>query len=81
MVFEKFNLRLSKETIRRHLDSLMYTLKQARNEPERANSSINKEKRTAYVRELLNYQAQNKPIVYMDEANFNLHISKFWEGS
>ena len=67
---------VSTECIRQHLDGLLYTLKDARKEPEKANSDINKMKRNEYVKHLLDYQAENIPIIYMDETNFNLHISR-----
>ena len=73
---EKFGLSLSKPTISKHLDAMMYTLKNVRFEPERANTIGNKEKRRAFVESLLNYQGLNLPLIYMDETNFNLHISR-----
>jgi transposase len=77
---EKFQqdhqLLVSKECVRKHLDGLMFTLKDIRREPERANSDDNKTKRCEYVRKLLEYQADSIPIVYMDETNFNLFISR-----
>lgn len=67
---------VSKECVRKHLDGLMFTMKNIRKEPERANSEANKTRRCEYVRQLLLYQADNIPIVYMDETNFNLYISR-----
>lgn len=67
---------VSKECVRKHLDGLMFTLKDVRREPERANSVENKTKRAEYTRHLLNYQGDNMPVVYMDETNFNLFISR-----
>ena len=64
------------ECFRKHLDGLMFTLKEIRREPERANTEENKRKRYEYVRQLLEYQSENKPIIYMDETNFNLFISR-----
>lgn len=71
-----FDLSVSVECIRNHLDGLLYTLKNIRHEPERANIDSNKLKRQEYVRQLLQEQANNVPILYMDETNFNLHISR-----
>lgn len=67
---------VSKECVRKHLDGLMFTLKDLRREPEKANTDENKIKRCEYARQLLNYQADNMPIVYMDETNFNLFTSR-----
>lgn len=73
---EKFNFVISKTAIAKHFDSLCYTLKDVRHEPENGNSPENKEKRKAFVERLLEYQSQNKPILFMDETNFNIHISR-----
>ena len=76
VVENRFELRLSKQTISRHLDLLLYTLKDVRQEPEAANSSENKIKRQQFARSLLSYQSGSLPILFMDESNFNLHISR-----
>lgn len=72
----KYDLDVSLETIRTHLDGACYTLKDIRFEPESGNKEINKEKRKDFVCSLLNFQSQNLPILYMDETNFNIHISR-----
>ncbi|KAF7685022.1 hypothetical protein CDIK_4230, partial [Cucumispora dikerogammari] len=76
LVSEAFDLNISTQTVARHLDSLTYTLKNVRFEPERANSLSNKEKRKLFVERLLEYQGQNIPTVFMDETNLNIHISE-----
>ena len=43
---------------------------------ERENSIENKNKRSLFCSKLLNYQSTGKPILFMDETNFNLHISR-----
>ena len=75
-LYEKYSLKVTKPTISRHLDAKAYTLKYVRFEPERANTPENKEKRKAFVTELLKFQSENMPILYMDETNFNIHISR-----
>ena len=55
---------------------MTYTLKAERFVPKRANSIENKNKRTLFCSKLLNYQSTGKPILFMDETNFNLHISR-----
>ncbi len=72
---ERFGLHVSCECIRLQLDN-MYTLKNVRYEPEAANTVANKEKRKIFASDLLYYQSLNLPILYMDETNFNLHISR-----
>uniref|UniRef100_A0A0K0EC41 DDE_3 domain-containing protein n=1 Tax=Strongyloides stercoralis TaxID=6248 RepID=A0A0K0EC41_STRER len=45
-------------------------------EPENANSEQNKIKRRCFAQQLMIYQADNMPIIYLDETNFNLFISR-----
>lgn len=73
---ENHQVIVSTECLRQHLDGLLFTLKDIRREPEKMNSDVNKRKRYEYVLHLLNYQAENIPIIYMDETNFNLFISR-----
>lgn len=73
---EKFNFAISKTTISKHLDSLCYSLKYLRHEPEKGNNLENKQKRKEFVECLLEFQSQNKPILFMDETNLNIHISR-----
>ena len=68
---------ISKTTVFRHLDMLVYTLESVRYEPERANTPENKQKRKVFVQKLLYYQGQNLRILYMDKKDFNIHISRF----
>ena len=67
---------VSTECVRKNLNGMLFTLKNIHREPENANNAINKNKRCRYVEELLTYQSENKPIIYMDETNFNLFISR-----
>ena len=71
----EFGIQLGSTTVRRQLDNMLYTLKNVRFEPERANCEENKLKRKLFVEELLRIQSSGMPMVYMDETNFNLHIS------
>ena len=64
------------ESVRRALTKCLFTLKQVRFEPEAANLPLNKEKRKTYVQSILNFMAQNRQILYMDECNFYLHITR-----
>lgn len=75
-LFTLYSLVVSKTTVLRHLDALTYTLKQVRFEPERANTLENKKKRKEFAQRLLAFQGQNIPILFMDESNFNIHISR-----
>ena len=73
---EKFGLHVSSECIRLQLDNMLYTLKSVRYEPEAADTVANKEKRKKFASDLLYYQSLNLPILFMDETNFNLHVSR-----
>ena len=64
------------ETIRKRLDGQLFTLKKVRNEPENANSEINKAKRQAYARRYLELQSERRAVLFLDETNFNLFISR-----
>lgn len=72
----KYNISISKTSIWRHLDLLTYTLKDIRFEPERANIIENKVKRKEFVEKLLFFQAGDLPICFMDETNYNVHVSR-----
>ena len=72
----QFGFKLSKSTVAKHLDMMTYALKAVRFVPERANSIENKNKRSLFCSKLLNYQSTGKPILFMNETNFNLHISR-----
>ena len=71
-----FNLQISTETIRKKLDGMCYSLKKCHNEPENANSEINKLKRKQYAMSFMNHQSTRCPILFMDDTNFNLFISR-----
>ena len=71
----QFGFKLSKSTVVKHLYMMTYMLKAVRFVPKRANSIENKNKRS-FCSKLLNYQSTGKPILFMDETNFNLHIPR-----
>ena len=57
----------------RHLDSMSYTLKTVKFEPERPNTLESKKKTKLFVEKLLEYQGLSRPIIFMDETNLNIH--------
>lgn len=69
-------LKVTSQCIGKQLDGLLYSLKAIRLIPENANSDINKQKRKDFIEQLLRYQSEQIPILWMDESNFNLHISR-----
>lgn len=76
LIANKFDLNVCVESIRTHLDGLCYSLKDIRFEPENGNSNTNKEKRKAFILSLLKHQSNGIPVLFMDETNFNIHISR-----
>lgn len=75
-LMQTYQIEVSVECVRKHLDGMLFTLKDIRREPENANNEINKRKRCLYVEQLIAHQSENRPIIYMDETNFNLFISR-----
>ena len=71
-----FNVSLSLQCISGHLDGMAYSVKKVRVEPAKANEIGNKKLRKAFVEKILSVQSNNTPIVYMDETNFNIYISR-----
>ena len=64
------------ETIHKRLDGQLFTLKKVRNEPDDANSEINKTKRQSYARRYLELQSERRAVLFLDNTNFNLFISR-----
>lgn len=58
------------------MHGMLFTLKNCRFEPQHANTLVNKEKRAHFASELLRLQADEKPIIFLDETNFNLHLRR-----
>ena len=73
---EEYNVNVSKECVRLHLDGLLYTPKDLRREPENANNDTNKIKKYDYVKHLLDYQAENIPIIWMRQISIYLFQGK-----
>ena len=75
-IYDRFGVKVAHQTISNHLDNQFYSLKAIRHAPENGNSPENIEKRQLYVQSLLHIKSTNMPICYMDETNFNIHISR-----
>ena len=72
----EFQITISQPTISKILQGALITLKTIRFVPNTANNDSNKARRKLYVETLLNYRSQEFPVVYVDETNFNLFISR-----
>ncbi|EGZ04621.1 hypothetical protein PHYSODRAFT_343090 [Phytophthora sojae] len=72
----RFSLRVTRQTIKRHLDARRYTVKQTHRDNNYRNLAHKKSLRQRYVIDLLSYKSQGKKIFYVDETNFNLWRSR-----
>lgn len=67
---------VSVSTVGNYLDGRLITCKLVRLIPENVNCMANKEKRREYVEKALQFEAQLKIFVWIDETNFNLHCNR-----
>lgn len=63
---------VSTNTVHRHLEGQLYTVKKRLPEPAAMNTEENKQKRKAYVEKIMNRIGRGKTVIYMDETNANL---------
>ena len=75
-VLSKFSMDVSTTSISRILQGALITVKQLRFVPNTANNETNKQRRKIFVEKLLDLRSNECPIVYLDETNFNLFISR-----
>lgn len=66
------NINVTPQTVSKHLEGALFTVKKVHNLPEGVNNDANKELRGQYVERILEYIAQQKFIIFVDETNFNL---------
>ncbi|GMF42861.1 unnamed protein product [Phytophthora fragariaefolia] len=66
---------VSVTSVHRALQGMLYSTKRLRIEKETMNSSVNKEKRNAFVVELNKHIKKSNVVVFQDETNFNLYLS------
>ncbi|ETO66080.1 hypothetical protein F444_16667, partial [Phytophthora nicotianae P1976] len=76
MLLDRFNINVAAETVRANLDALCYTVKKVHRDNNYRNTPTNKFKRQQFAVKLLQYMAADKKILYLDETNFNLWISR-----
>ena len=75
-IFKKFNITVSDTTIWRHLHGMCYTKKVKTYVSDTANDPDKLLKRKEYCLKFHQYMAENKSFVYLDETNYNLHMSR-----
>ncbi|KAG3114664.1 hypothetical protein PI125_g6212 [Phytophthora idaei] len=76
LVEQKFDVTVSRETVRRALDARSFTVKKLHRDVVNRNNPINKQKRSDYVIKFYAALANNKRVFYLDETNFNLWCSR-----
>ncbi|KAG4045074.1 hypothetical protein PC123_g19512 [Phytophthora cactorum] len=76
LVEQKFDVTVSRETVRRALDARSFTVKKLHRDVINRNNPINKQKRSDYVIKFYAALANNKRVFYLDETNFNLWYSR-----
>jgi len=75
-LYQDFDVTFSLQCLSEHLNAQLFTYKCVHVQPISANSDNNKQKRKEFVEQLLNYQSEEKIIVYMDETNVNLFCKR-----
>ena len=76
MVESEIGLTIGTTSISKVLQGCLYSLKLTRYVPSTANNATNKALRKQFVERLLEYSANQTPILCMDENNFNLFITR-----
>lgn len=72
----EFNVSVSHQTIARHLEGRMISLKSVHYQPEAANNLTNKALRHSYVQDIMQATGSGKYVVYIDESNVNLFLRR-----
>ena len=75
-LYAEFGVRVSPQTVSRHLDGRCFTLKALRVELNAVNSDTNKAKRVTWSNKYLNLVGDGYVPVFQDESNFNQHIRR-----
>ncbi|OWY92060.1 Transposase [Phytophthora megakarya] len=70
------DISVEKSSIHRSLQGMLYSPKKLRIEKTTMNNTINKDKRKEFVKWLDRHIATGDMIVYQDETNFNLYLSR-----
>ena len=76
LVRENFDITIGKNAILRAIQGSILSLKNANIVPNTANNTENKQRRKKYVEKILALTANRSPIIYDDETNFNMFISR-----
>src|SRR5271156_3991052 len=76
MLHRDFQLQVTPQCIAYNLRGLCYSFKKISIEPSAMNTPANKEKRQLFSQQLQAAKQEERMIVYVDETNFNIHISK-----
>ena len=75
-LYENYNVRISHQTVGKHLDGRLISLKSVHFQPETANSDMNKTLRKDYVEKVMQFSGDGKTIIFVDESNVNLFLRR-----
>lgn len=75
-VEQSLHIKVSYQTIAKHMEYRCFTVKKIHYMPDGMNSQANKDKRCQYVNQILQLTGEGKQIIFMDESNVNLFISR-----
>jgi transposase len=76
LIVGEYGIELSLSTISRHLIGLTYSMKKLRLERNAMNNLANKIERREFAIKLGTYRAESHVILYCDETNYNVYISR-----
>lgn len=76
LIWTRFELRVSKNTIKNWLDAELFSVKKVRPVMQNMNSEINKTKRREYLETLLDARSTGRTLIWTDETNFNLYCKR-----
>jgi hypothetical protein len=76
LLLVRFGVEVTGETVRANLDAHCFTVKKIHRDNNYRNTPENKLKRQQFAINLLQFVAEDKKILYLDETNFNLWVSR-----
>ncbi|KAK1943750.1 hypothetical protein P3T76_005146 [Phytophthora citrophthora] len=75
-ILSDLGVEVSKSSVHRALQDMLYSTKCLRIEKATMNSTVNKEKRKTFVQELNNHMQNGDILVFQDETNVNLYLPR-----
>ncbi|CAI2737995.1 unnamed protein product, partial [Dicrocoelium dendriticum] len=72
----EFDVDVCTSTVARYLDGRLITMKKLHTIPESLNTQVNKQRRKLFVLQILNFQAEGREPIWIDETNFHLFCAR-----